>query len=392
MGDRQVADVLRDIEALLPELRERAQDVEDAREVSVDVIRALTDAGHFRLLQPSRFGGHEADPRDYYAAVRALASACGSTGWVASVVGVHPWHLALFDPRAQDDVWGENPDTLMSSAYAPMGRAIASDGGYFFSGRWSYSSGSVHADWVLVGGLVVDDAGDPIDFRTFLVPARDYTIDDVWDTVGLRGTGSNDIVIEDAFVPEYRTLSFASTVQCVGPGQDVNPAPLYRLPFSVVFSTAISAPIVGMADGTYSAFTALTAERVQMVIGGRLNSDENHVHMALAESTRDIELAWMQLDSNISRLSLLAENGDRLPLSLRAKVRRDQVSATGMAVAAIDRLFDHAGGAALRRGTPMQRFWRDAHAGRAHVINDPHQALALFGRSELGHDIRDAWV
>ncbi len=391
MGDRRVTDVLDDVASLLPDVRSRARDVEDARQVSVGTMQALMEAGHFRLLQPRRFGGFEADPADFYRSVRLLASACGSTGWVSSVVGVHPWHLALFDVRAQQEVWGDDPDTLISSAYAPMGRALPSDGGYFFSGRWSYSSGCAHADWVFVGGFVVDDAGDPIDFRTFLVPARDYRVEDVWDTVGLRGTGSNDIVVEDAFVPEHRTLSFAATVQCRGPGQDVNTAPLYRLPFSAVFSTAISAPLVGMADGAYAAFTAHQAERAETVSALRV-PDDPFMHVAMAESARDIELAWTQLNRNLAEMLESASADRRIPVSLRVKTRRDQVSASGMAVAAIDRLFDHGGGGVLRSRNPIQRFWRDAHAGRAHVINDPHQTLALFGRSELGHDIRDAWV
>lgn len=391
MGDRQVVDVFDDIRDLLPVLRERAGQVEKDRQISADVIGRLTEIGFFRLLQPRSFGGFEADPRDYYSAVRSLGGACGSTGWVASVVGVHPWQLALFEPRAQQEVWGGDPDTLMSSAYAPMGRAIPSDGGFFLSGRWSYSSGSAHAGWVLVGGLVVDDADDPIDFRTFLVPARDYRVDDVWHTVGLRGTGSNDIVIDDVFVPDHRTLSFTSTVRCAGPGQAINTAPLYRLPFSVVFSTAVTAPIVGMADGTYSAFTAFQRERSAAVSALRF-ADDQFMQAAIAESARDIELAWMQLERNISEMLDFAHADVRISASLRIKARRDQVGASGLAVGAIDRLFDHAGGGGLRTDTPIQRFWRDAHAGRAHVINDPHQPMVLFGRNELGHDIRDAWV
>ncbi|WP_305093988.1 3-hydroxy-9,10-secoandrosta-1,3,5(10)-triene-9,17-dione monooxygenase oxygenase subunit [Prescottella sp. R16] len=390
MRNRRVSDVHDAVEALLPELRGRARDTEDARQVAPETMRALTETGLFTLLQPHRYGGLEADPVDFYAAARRLASACGSTGWVASVLGVHPWHLALFDDRAQQDVWGEDPGTLLSSAYAPMGRAVASDGGYFFSGRWSYSSGVAHVGWVLVGGFVVDDAGDPIDFRTFLIPARDYRVDDVWDTVGLRGTGSNDVVVEDAFVPEHRTLSFAATVQCRCPGKQINSSALYRLPFSAVFSTAIATPLVGMADGAYTAFVDQQAARRES--NALRVPDDPFMHAALAESARDIDLAWMQLRANLDALRETAETGERIPLSLRIRTRRDQVGASGLAVAAIDRLFDFAGGAGLRSNAPLQRFWRDAHAGRAHVINDPHQALTLSGRSALGYDVRDAWV
>src|SRR5215472_15635647 len=193
---------------LLPMLRQRAQETEDNRDVPADSVKALTETGFFRLLQPASYGGLEADPIAFYTAVRLIASACGSTGWVASVLGVHPWQLALFPERAQEEVWGADPGTRMSSSYAPTGRAHTADGGYRLDGRWSFSSGCDHANWVLLGGIVLDEDGKPVDFRTFLLPAADYTIDDVWDTVGLRGTGSNDIVVDDVFVPEHRSLSF----------------------------------------------------------------------------------------------------------------------------------------------------------------------------------------
>src|SRR5216683_5362535 len=197
----------------------------DLRVVPAESVKALTETGFFRLLQPARFGGHEADPITFLTAVRLIASACGSTGWVSSVVGVHPWQLALFPLRAQEDVWGTDPGTRMSSSYAPTGRAEAVAGGHRLTGRWSFSSGCDHATWVLLGGIVLDGDGKPTDFRTFLLPARDYVIDDVWDTVGLRGTGSNDIVVDGAFVPGHRSLSFTDVSRCKCPGHETNPAP-----------------------------------------------------------------------------------------------------------------------------------------------------------------------
>ena len=171
---------------LLPVLRERAQETEDARDVPAESVKALTETGFFRLLQPATYGGHEADPVTFLTAVRLIASACGSTGWVASVLGVHPWQLALFPPRAQEEVWGADQATRMSSSYAPTGRAGEVDGGHRLTGRWSFSSGCGHATWVLLGAIVGEGDGRPPDFRTFLLPASDYVIDDVWDTVGLR--------------------------------------------------------------------------------------------------------------------------------------------------------------------------------------------------------------
>ena len=176
--------VIAGVTELLPAFAARAQEAEDRRVLSAESVKALAETGFFRLLQPAGFGGLEADPLAFYTAVRLIASACGSTGWVASVIGVHPWQLALFPPQAQQDVWGADPATRMSSSYAPTGRATQTQGGHQLNGRWSFSSGCDHATWVLLGGIVTNDEGQPADFRTFLLPASDYTVDDVWDTVG----------------------------------------------------------------------------------------------------------------------------------------------------------------------------------------------------------------
>lgn len=384
----QVLDAVRE---LLPVLRERAQETEDARRVSDESIKALQQTGFFKLLQPARYGGLEEHPVEFYRAVQLISSACGSTGWVASVLGCHPWQLGLFDDRAQNEVWGEDDDTRVSSSYAPMGRATPVDGGFRFTGRWSFSSGCDHATWVFLGGLVLGEDGNPVDFRTFLLPRADYEIDDVWDTIGLRGTGSNDIIVGDVFVPEYRTLSFIDTGKCVCPGQQVNTGPLYKLPFASVFSCSISVPIIGMASGAYEAYVNHTRERVRASTGGKAAEDAFN-QLRIAEAASKIDAAILQIERNINEEYALAAAGEKIPFPLRMRVRRDQVNATGAAISAVDRLFESAGGRALKVGTPIQRFWRDAHAGRVHAINDPEKALAMFGQAELGLKVADAWV
>ena len=206
--------VLDAVQDLLPQFRERAEEAERLRVVPEASIKDLEASGFFRLLQPRRFDGLESDPLDFYTAVRMIASACGSTGWVSSVLGVHPWQVALFHDKAQQAVWGEDTSTRLSSSYAPTGKALLVEGGYQLSGRWSFSSGCDHASWVLLGGLVTNDEGQIVDFKTFLVPRPDYTIEDVWNVVGLRGTGSNDIVVDDVFVPDEFTLSMSETGRC----------------------------------------------------------------------------------------------------------------------------------------------------------------------------------
>jgi 3-hydroxy-9,10-secoandrosta-1,3,5(10)-triene-9,17-dione monooxygenase len=387
------AAVIAGVRELLPVLRDRAQETEDRRSLPAETVKSLTETGFFRLLQPVRFGGLEADPLTFLQAVRLIAGACGSTGWVASVLGVHNWQLGLFPDQAQQDVWADDPATRMSSSYAPTGKVSAVDGGYRLTGRWSFSSGCDHATWVLLGGIVPPAGEDtPADFCTFLVPAGDYRIDDVWNTVGLRGTGSNDIVVDGAFVPAYRALSFNDTAQCRCPGQEVNPGPIYRLPYGSLFPYTITTPIIGMATGAYDAHVSYTQGRVRASYVGVKAAEDPFAQVRVARAAGDLDSAWLALTANMRELMEFTTAGEKIPMPLRLRVRRDQVRGTEQAISAVDLLFENSGGRALAVGTPIQRFWRDAHAGRVHAINDPERALSMFGRGEFGLSFADAMV
>lgn len=391
MSDQSVDAVLAEVAELLPTLRDRAQETEDARRIPAESIKALQQSGFFRLLQPKRYGGFEADPVEFYTAVKMLAGACGSTGWVSSILGIHPWNVALFDDRAQQEVWGEDQDTLISSSYAPMGKSEVVEGGYRLSGKWSFSSGCDHGTWALLGGPAFKD-GKPVDFLTYLVPISDYTIKDVWRTVGLRGTGSNDIVVEDVFVPEHRALSFQLVSKCKGPGQEVNTSPLYKLPFGSVHPSTITAPIIGMAQGAYDAHVEHQRNRVRAAYAGETAKEDPFAMVRVAEAGSEIDAAWLQLISNINEEYALVKAGEKIPFNLRLKVRRDQVRGTERAIFAVDRMFENSGGRALAEGTPIQRFWRDAHAGRVHAANDPERAYKMFGTGEFGLPVMDGMV
>ncbi|WP_292644156.1 3-hydroxy-9,10-secoandrosta-1,3,5(10)-triene-9,17-dione monooxygenase oxygenase subunit [Nocardioides sp.] len=381
------AQTVRDgVQDLLPTIRERAEETERLRVVPESSVKELEEVGFFKLLQPVRFGGLEADPVDFYTCVRDIASACGSTGWVSSVLGVHPWQIALFDDEAQQSVWGEDPDTRVSSSYAPMGKASLTEGGFNLSGRWSFSSGCAHATWVLLGGLVFNDEGQVVDFRTFLVPRERYEIVDVWNVVGLAGTGSNDIVVEDVFIPETFTLSMAETGRCKGPGQAVNTGDLYKLQFHSLFTTTITTPIIGMARGAYDEHVTMQQNRVRASYGEKASLDP-FAAVRVATASSDIDAAWALLMGNIREQQGYVARGEKIPITQRLRIRRDQVLGTQRAIDAIDLLFEASGGRALANGTPLQRAWRDAHAGRVHAANDPERALQMYGASEFGHKV-----
>jgi 3-hydroxy-9,10-secoandrosta-1,3,5(10)-triene-9,17-dione monooxygenase len=379
--------VLDGVRDLLPTIRERADEAERLRVVPEASIKELEEVGFFRLLQPKRFGGHEADPVDFYTAVRDIAGACGSTGWVSSVVGVHPWQVALFSDEAQQAVWGTDSTTRLSSSYAPTGKATLTEGGYRLSGRWSFSSGCDHCSWVLLGGLVFNDDNQVVDFKTFMVPRENYTINDVWHMVGLSGTGSNDIVVDDVFIPDAFTLSMSDTGRCFGPGQEQNTSDLYKLPFHSIFTSTIATPIIGMAAGAYAEHVDMQQKRVRAAYLGEKASLDPFAAVRIARASSEIDAAWALLINNIREEQAHVAKGERIPLGLRLRVRRDQVLGTQRAVDAIDLLFEASGGRALALGTYLQRAWRDAHAGRAHAANDPERALQMYGAHEFGHKV-----
>ncbi|KAA0021981.1 3-hydroxy-9,10-secoandrosta-1,3,5(10)-triene-9,17-dione monooxygenase oxygenase subunit [Antrihabitans cavernicola] len=391
MSDHDSHEVMQRVEALLPSLRERAQEAEDLRRIPDDTIKGLQETGFFRLLQPEQWGGYQSDPVLFYDAVRKLASACGSTGWVSGIIGVHNWHLALFEQQAQEDVWGIDTDTRISSSYAPMGAGQVVEDGYTVRGSWAWSSGCDHASWVVLGGPVIKD-GRPVDFGSFLIPREDYRIDDVWNVVGLRGTGSNTVVVEDVFVPRHRFLSFKAMSTLTAPGLERNTAPVYKMPWGTIHPTTISTPIVGMAYGAYDAHVEHQGKRVRAAFAGEKAKEDPFAKVRVAEASSDIDAAWRQLSGNVAEEYAHLVAGEEVPFDLRLRARRDQVRATGRAVASIDKLFESSGATALANGTPLQRFWRDAHAGRVHAANDPERAYQMFGSGEFGLPIADTMV
>ncbi|WP_433666035.1 3-hydroxy-9,10-secoandrosta-1,3,5(10)-triene-9,17-dione monooxygenase oxygenase subunit [Nocardia sp. CA-136227] len=379
------------VAAALPALRERAHETERLRRIPDQSIKDLQETGFFTLLQPRQWGGTAADPVLFYDTVRTIASACGSTGWVAGILGIHNWHLALFEQQAQQDVWGTNTDARIASSYAPLGAGTKVAGGYLVTGAWAWSSGCDHADWVFVGGPMLDN-GKPVDFGSFLIPRDDYRIEDVWHVVGLRGTGSNTVVVERVFVPEHRFLSFQTMSELKSPGLQVNPDPVYRMPWGTIHPTTISTPIVGMAYGAYTAHVEHQGTRVRAAFAGEQAKDDPFAKVRIAEAASDIDAAWRQLSGHVSEEYAHLVAGRDIPFALRAAARRDQVRATGRAIASIDRLFEAAGATALTEGTALQRFWRDAHAGRVHAANDAERVHVMYGNHAFGLPPGDTMV
>ena len=375
---------LQRVRALIPAIRERALPAERLRRLPEETFAEFQEAGLFRCLQPKRYGGYELDPGTLYQAVMEIGAVCGSTAWILGVIGIHNWHLALFAPQAQDDVWGKDTGIQVSTSLAPTGTVTRVDGGFRLRGRWSFSSGCDFCQWAALGGIVPPlGDGEAPDMRTFLVPRADYTIDDTWHAVGLCGTGSKDVVVVDAFVPEYRTHSYRDAFYLTNPGAAVNDAPLYRLPFGLVFPACISSPAIGVALGALGAFRDQTTIRVSPRDRSRVAEDP-FAQLALAEAAAEVTAARDRLLGNFAEAMGMARDGAELSLAQRARYRWDTAKAVDRSVRAVDRLFEASGGRGIFLDNPIQRAWRDVHAIRAHAGNNLERAAFVFGRSEFG--------
>ncbi len=369
------------VRTLIPGIRERAAACEQLRRLPDETFKEFQEAGLMRALQPARFGGYELSPLTLYEASMEVAAACPSSAWVLGVVGIHNWQLGLFPQAAQEDVWGEDSSVQLSSSYAPTGKVERVEGGYRLSGRWSFSSGCDHCQWVLLGGIAPGEGSAP-DMRTFLVPRSDYEILDNWHVAGLAGTGSKDIGVRAAFVPEHRTHRFIDAYHLANPGQAVNSGTTFRLPFGSVFSFCIAVPAIGAAQGALDSYRGTMRAKTAAYDGSKV-ADDPFAQRRLSQAAVEIDAAKAEVRATWEPIWQLAEKRAPIPLELRARARWTAANVVLRGVRAVDLLFEASGGRALFLDNPIQRFFRDVHAMRAHALNNPDKASQTFGFTEL---------
>lgn len=383
--------VIDNLAAIADQLREQAPEAERLGRLPDSTAKLLKTAGPIRLLQPKKYGGFEAHPREFAESVMAAAALDPATGWICGIVGVHPWQLAFADPKVQEEVWGADNDTWMASPYAPTGIARPVDGGYIFNGRWQFSSGTDHCDWIFLGALLGDEQGgiaNPPTMLHMILPRADYQIvEDSWNVVGLKGTGSKDIIVKDAFVPSYRVMNGDHVIDGTAQREYGATETLYKMPWSTMFPLGITAAVIGIAEGALAAHLDYQRERVGAQ--GVAVKDDPYVLFAISEAAADINAARQELLANVDRIWGIVDAGGEVDFAERAAVRRTQVRAAWRAVMAVDQIFARSGGNALRMDKPLQRFWRDAHAGLNHAIHVPSTVYHAASLSSMGFDPAD---
>lgn len=368
---------------MIPTLLERAAATEENRSVLPQTIQEFVDAGLYRILQPTEYGGYAMDITTLYRVTMQLARGCPSSAWCYVLVASHNWQLPMIGARAADEVWARDAGVRMSSSFAPFGKARAVEGGFMVSGRWPWSSGCDHCDWALVGALVPSDSGGRPVHRAFLVPRTQYDIIDTWYVFGLKGTGSKDIGLRgEVFVPEYRSHNFSNFLEMREVGHDTFKDRTYRYPFGVMFAYCLASVAIGVAEGAQTLFVEQMRERTSAVDGAKAIEDPA-VRQRIAESDTLIRGMHGRMDANLGQIRALIDADRAVPMELRVHAKWDALHIVRTAMQAVDLCFKASGARGIRLDNPIQRYFRDMHTISNHGFLNADKGAQNAGLFEL---------
>ncbi len=360
---------------IAPLLRARSRQCDADRRVPIETVEDYRRLGLIRMSMPTRYNGYELGWDILCEVTQILAAACGSQAWIQRICAGHAQLVATFLPEAQEDVWGPDPDVLISAAFDPVGRAKRVDGGYIYSGRHGFSSGIDHAGWMICGGFIED--GDKLDGpHFFLVPREDATIIDDWHTIGLSGTGSKSFEVKDAFVPGHRFLNVKLARDGNGPGTKVNTAPVYRTPRGGITTTGFAALTVGMAKGVMAEWYAYTRPRKSR--GVPVGKQEGTQIMA-ALSHAEIDAAEALYLHTIRGAMRKLERHEPFSQVELATSTRNVGYACQLALTASTRLVNAGGGRLLFEDNHVTRQFRNVLGGASHHGVNWEKVAKRFG-------------
>jgi 3-hydroxy-9,10-secoandrosta-1,3,5(10)-triene-9,17-dione monooxygenase len=380
-----LAAVLTSANALIPRLRDRAARTEELRRLPAETERDLHEAGLFRVVQPRRVGGFELDYIALVDCAELLGKGDASVSWNFANLASHHWMLGMFDRQAQDLVWDKDPDALIASSFIfPAGRARKVEGGYRLRGNWPFSSGVASCEWNMLASVVAsDDEADGIEYRIFLVHKNDYKIVDTWNSVGLGGTGSNDVEVRDAFVPSALSVAVTDLAGGPTPGSSVNPNALYALPVFSLFPYVLSGVALGNAQACLDDYVDVARHRASTYNRAKLG-DMQSTQIKIAEASAKIDAARLIMRSNCIEAMADARCGRIPDMAAKTRLRRDGAFSVNLCTEAVSLLFSASGARGLFTTGVLQRQFRDAHAINSHIAFNFDAAGTNYGRVALG--------
>jgi 3-hydroxy-9,10-secoandrosta-1,3,5(10)-triene-9,17-dione monooxygenase len=370
---------------LAPIFAERAQEAEDRRSLPDANVKDLIDSGILSTLTPRIYGGHELDVNVMTRILQIISAACPSTGWVGAFYMGAPWRLNIFSEKAQREVFADKPYMLNSGQAAPVRETRKVSGGYRITGQSAWSSGSAHAEWIIFGGLLREEGQAPTPL-TFLVPRAETEIIDTWFTAGMRGTGSNDVRVEDVFVPEHRAAALQTVLSGTTEGQAIHANGMYRRAFIPFCMCELVPVVVGIMRGAADAFVQRTRERQGTISGIKAASKQIPV-VRMAQGLAAADAAESLLDAYVARFM----SSKSYPASVleRADMKMRAAFIVDLCRNAVNELARGFGGDGFRNSSPLQRYFRDINTLAVHAFIDIDTAGESFGRLTLGQPTDD---
>ena len=380
-------EAMRRAHALVPKLRELAPAQEQARQLTPDVLALLHESGLLRFLQPRRWGGMELDFVSVFDLPEVIGRGDASTAWNVGNLSIHHWMLALYDPKAQEEVWGDDPDAIIASGIAyPQGRGRKVDGGIVLSGYWNFSSGVDPSTWNMLA-CIVKDGDKVVDHRMCLLPRKDYQVIDDWNTLGMCGTGSKSVKVEEVFVPDHRALSmYTARGGSDFPGAKANPNPLYRVPLGALGSSCLSGAIIGNAQAALDLTVQSVKERSTNYPGMKMR-DFQTVQLRVGVAASKIDLARGSQHADCLEGMRFAAAGVMPSMQDKLRFRRNCALSARLGVEAVDTLHEMAGANGIYTRYPLERLFRDAHSASAHIGFNWDAGMSTWGLVALGGEV-----
>jgi len=369
--------------SLRPLLEQNADQTDALRRLPDSTVAALKDAGLCRLMVPKRFGGHQTSIRTYIEVMAELGRGCGSTSWVASLINVCAWLAALFPERAQQDVWGNNPDAWAAGSLAPNGDAVPVAGGWRVTGRWPWASGSLHAQWAACGIHMNDASGQTLNFGLSLMPIAELTIEDTWFMAGMKGTGSNTIVAKDVFVPEHRFLPYPKAFAGEYRTEHTDEV-VYRVALVPVTILILAGSQLGLAQAALDHVVGKSRTRGVTHTNFGKQAESAGFQILVAEAAMKLETARLHALRCADDLDQAAAGGVHPDFTTRARMRADVALAAKYCREAVETLVSAHGTSSLADSNRMQRLWRDVHVASRHAITEWQVNLEIYGKALLG--------
>lgn len=382
-------DALAEADAILANLAETSDACERERRVSDEAIALMREAGMARLMVPKRYGGYELPPRAHFLTVARLSHACPAAAWVHMVCGAHTFMVGRFPDQLVGEVFGDSPDVLVPGTPAAQGTCMRTDGGFILNGRWQFCSGVDHGAWLIVGARgVPDPAGAPTPDLMMVMPVGDVTVLDTWQVLGMRGTGSKDIVAKDLFVPGHRTSPVAQALPGTVPNVE---GALYRLPILSFNATAAASAVLGIAEKGMRDFAGQTRVRQDIYIGGGKRANVG-LQMRIAEATMEIGLARSLVEKNSALMDEYMRASGPVDLEGKMAMRWNAGYAVELCRRATERMYAAAGAHATHDSNPLQQMHRDINTTSHHAIFEYDMLAENCGRLAVGLEATHAFI